>query len=73
MKRKKLPHPIPLAGYVPLARLLEINQDAIRAMPKDEKQATCRALLREIIGWSSYSVLEAIGLLESAKVKFCFD
>jgi hypothetical protein len=58
---------IPLAGYVPLNRLLEINRDALRATPKNEKQEVCKALISELILWSSYSDYEAVGVLEAIK------
>jgi hypothetical protein len=57
-------------GYIPLARLLEINRDAIRAMTREESHTACKILVREIIGWCSLSNEEAVGLLESAKTKF---
>ena len=69
MERKK-PHPIKLQGYIPLDKLLELNRDALRACPKEERQKYCKALTQDIIRWSSYSVFEAIGLLESAQFYF---
>jgi hypothetical protein len=64
-----IPHRIPLAGFVPLEKLLEINRDAIRATPKNERKDVCEALIYEAIVWSSYSHNEAIGALEMAKQK----
>ena len=69
MKRTEK-NPIPLAGYIPANRLCEIVRDAVRAMPKDEKKSTCKALIMEVIKWSSYSPEEAIGLLESTQFYF---
>ena len=62
-------HKIPLAGFVPLEKLLEIVRDAIRATPKSERKELCDALIYEIIVWSSYSHYEAVGALEMAKQK----
>jgi hypothetical protein len=62
---KKANNPIPLPGYIPLDRLLELNRDALRALPKVERQEVSKALLREIIIWSSYSYYEGIGVLHT--------
>jgi len=60
-----------LGGYVELERLVEINRDAIRAYSaKWEKKAACKAIIREVIKWSTYSPEEAIGLLESTQFTF---
>jgi len=61
---------IPLAGYLPLPKLLEINRDALRAMPKAEARRACKQLLREVLGFTTFSNEEAIGLLESTKFMF---
>jgi len=61
---------IPLPGYVPMNRLLEINRDALRATPNRNKKIVCKALVIEIIKWSSYTTEEAIGLLESIQFHF---
>jgi hypothetical protein len=68
MKRAR-PHRIPLAGYLPLEKLIEINRDALRATPKAERQALCRALITELIKWSSFSENEAMGVLETIKYR----
>jgi len=65
MKKRIRPNPIPLAGFIPLPRLLELNRDSIRATPKNEKQMICKALISELIIWSSYSDYEAVGVLQS--------
>ena len=57
-------------GFVPLAHLLEINRDALRAMTRDEKLIAGRMLTREVAKWCSYSQEEALGILESAKFQF---
>jgi hypothetical protein len=60
---------IPLAGFIPLDKLLELNRDAIRATPKNERKELCDALIYDIIVWSSYSHYEAVGALEMTKQK----
>jgi len=69
-RTKKKPNPIPLAGYLPVNRLIEIIRDAIRAMPKEEKRNTAKELIIEVCKWSSYSQEEAIGVLQSAQFHF---
>jgi hypothetical protein len=69
MKRMKK-NPIPLPGYLSMDRLLEINRDALRAMPKLERQEVSKALLREITIWSCYSNYEAIGVLQALMYHF---
>jgi len=57
-------------GFVPLATLLEITRDALRAMTREEKLIAGRMLTREVAKWCSYSQEEALGILESAKFQF---
>lgn len=64
MKRLPKKTLIPVPGYLALPKLLEINRDAIRAYDKNEKYKACKALLQEILIWSSYSNYEAIGILQ---------
>ncbi len=64
------PSKIRQQGFVPLARLLEINRDALRAMTREEKLIAGRLLIREVAKWASYSQEEALGLLESSKFYF---
>jgi hypothetical protein len=67
---ERLNQPIKHIGYLSQSRLLEINRDALRAMPKDERQNTCKSLIREVVRWSSYTAEEAIGILQSAQFHF---
>ena len=68
VRRLDRPH---FGGYVELERLIEINRDAIRAYEaKWEKKEACKAVIREVLKWSSYSPEEAIGLLQSAQFSF---
>jgi hypothetical protein len=70
MKRSPKKTMIPAPGYLPLSRLLEINRDAIRAMPKNEKNEACKAILKEILLWSTYTIEESIGALQIAQYHF---
>ena len=71
MQRKfQKPH---LAGYIPAARLLEINRDALRAMERPERLAVGKRLIREIVGWCALSSEEALGLLEACKFSFLVE
>ena len=71
MERKN--HKIKLQGYVPLDKLLELNRDALRACPKEERQQVCKALILEVVKWSNYNIEEAIGLLESCQFHFFIE
>jgi len=61
---------VPLPGFLPKERILEVVRDCIRSYPKDEKKTICRAIVKEALIWAYTSPEEAIGLLTSCQQSF---
>lgn len=71
MKRSpKKVNQVPLPGFLPKERILEVVRDCVRAYPKDDKKTICRAIVKEALIWSYTSPEEAIGLLVSCQQSF---
>ena len=64
---------VPLPGFMSKDRILEVVRDCIRAYPKDQKEALCRAIVIESIKWSCYSSMEAVGLMWTLANQFLQD
>lgn len=56
-----------------IKKILEINQDFIRGLRKEEKANSARILIQDITTWATYTNYDAVGLLDVVKQHFIIN